>query len=66
MNNRYFQANEMETYIPIVGLSTKSTRIILAGDHKQLGPVEKAAYLDRKHLGIILILLLVSIFTSLL
>jgi DNA polymerase III delta prime subunit len=44
------QANEMETYIPIVGLATKSTRVVLAGDHKQLGPVEKAAYLDRKHL----------------
>lgn len=33
------QATEPETWIPITGLADASTRVVLSGDPKQLGPI---------------------------
>ncbi|KAL7072277.1 hypothetical protein ACQ4LE_008607 [Meloidogyne hapla] len=41
------QASELETLVPIIGMIGKDTKIILAGDHKQLGPVEAVDYFRR-------------------
>ncbi|KAF7638147.1 AAA domain-containing protein [Meloidogyne graminicola] len=41
------QASELETLVPIVGLIGDGTKVILAGDHKQLGPVEAVDYFRR-------------------
>lgn len=44
------QAKELETLLPIIGLSTKETKIVLAGDPKQLGPIEVAECLKNFNL----------------
>uniref|UniRef100_A0A915E8U2 DNA2/NAM7 helicase helicase domain-containing protein n=1 Tax=Ditylenchus dipsaci TaxID=166011 RepID=A0A915E8U2_9BILA len=44
------QANELETLIPIAGLALDKTKIVLAGDSKQLGPVESVLYIHKKNL----------------
>ncbi|KAI1726283.1 AAA domain-containing protein [Ditylenchus destructor] len=49
------QADELDTLIPIVGLSTDETRIVLAGDPRQLGPVETAEFLKPFNLNISLL-----------
>uniref|UniRef100_A0A915LKH5 RNA helicase n=1 Tax=Meloidogyne javanica TaxID=6303 RepID=A0A915LKH5_MELJA len=43
------QASELETLVPIVGVigERNDCKIILAGDHKQLGPVENVDYFRR-------------------
>lgn len=45
------QAKEIETLIPIIGLNSSFTRYILAGDPKQLGPVESANCLKKYNLS---------------
>uniref|UniRef100_A0A183CGL5 RNA helicase n=1 Tax=Globodera pallida TaxID=36090 RepID=A0A183CGL5_GLOPA len=41
------QSIEPETLIPITRFATRNTRIVLCGDHQQLGPVVKANFLKR-------------------
>lgn len=40
-------ADELDTLIPIVGLADGKTRVVLAGDPKQLGPMESVECLKR-------------------
>lgn len=44
------QATELETLIPLAGLASSNTRIVLAGDPKQLGPVEMVEFLHAMHM----------------
>lgn len=49
------QALEVDTLIPIVGLAGYNTRVVLAGDPKQLGPIEMCAPLKIFRLNISLL-----------
>lgn len=40
----------MDTLIPLIGLATVDTKVVLAGDPKQLGPVESLDYVNRQGL----------------
>ncbi|KAI1721004.1 AAA domain-containing protein [Ditylenchus destructor] len=44
------QADELETLIPLAGLASSNTRVVLAGDPRQLGPVETVEYLNSKNI----------------
>src|SRR4051812_11039983 len=45
------QATELHSLIPMIGLASLLTRIVLAGDPKQLGPVMNCDYLCKKNIG---------------
>lgn len=52
------QAQNVETLIPIVGLATENTRIVLAGDPKQLGPVQTNNFIKNCGIGRVIYLIL--------